>query len=122
MVEHGEGSKELVGGHHVSGSLDGEKGNVGEFFHKAPNLVLASFGVEPGPARHLHLSSVAYFLSLEYKKPRPVGDSRSSVLAILFQVQPLYFRPTTSGWTRKGRAILLPEAPHGAAARAAVQP
>lgn len=39
--------------------LDGEEGDVGELLHKAPDLVLASYGVEPGPASHLHLGPEA---------------------------------------------------------------
>lgn len=39
--------------------LDSEEGNVGELLHKAPDLVLASYGVEPGPASHLHLGPEA---------------------------------------------------------------
>lgn len=39
--------------------LDCEEGDVGKFLHKAPNLVLASFSVEPGPASHLHLGPAA---------------------------------------------------------------
>lgn len=39
--------------------LDGEEGDVGKFLHEAPDLVLASFRVEPGPASHLHLGPAA---------------------------------------------------------------
>lgn len=35
--------------------LDGEEGDVGEFLHEPPDLVLTSFSVEPGPTSYLHL-------------------------------------------------------------------
>lgn len=102
MVERGEGSEELIGGHRVAGSLDGKKGNVGEFFHKAPNLVLASFGVEPGPARDLHLlaqgvhkplipKEVADHVDIPIAHQDPVfhGSEQLQVLVIHLHVQAL---------------------------------
>lgn len=39
--------------------LDSEESDVGEFLHKATDLVLTVFCVEPGPASHLHLGVAA---------------------------------------------------------------